>query len=94
MAVAMVLLAFTFGATIAWRLETRRPLVLPLWLAISRGLSFLALAAFIVVSTDPPSRIFTIDPLWWNVMEALIVMAAVATFGLEIRHALLRRGPA
>jgi hypothetical protein len=84
-------MAFVLGALTAWRLEGRRPLVAPLWLVITRNLAFIALAAFIVVAMDPPSRIAGIDPLWWNGIKALILVGAVVALLMEVRHALRER---
>lgn len=91
---AWTMMAFTLGATIAWRLEGRRPLMQPFWLVIARNLSFVAMAVFIVVTSEPPSRIFTIEPFWWNAMEIFILGSAIAAFVLELRHALRNRQPA
>lgn len=88
---AWTLMAFALGAGIAWRLEGRRPLVQPFWLMIVRNMAFIAMAAFIVVTSEPPTRIFSVDPLWWHAMDAVILGGALAVFVLELRHALRNR---
>jgi hypothetical protein len=88
---AWTLMAFTLGALITWRLEGRRPLVQPFWLLIVRNVSFVAMAASVVVTSEPPSRIVTIDPLWWTAMEIVILGGALTVFVLEVRHHLRNR---
>jgi len=88
---ALVLLAFTLGATVAWRLEARPPLVTPLWLVLIRNVSSLVLVAYLVVTSEPPSGVITVDPLWWSVLEGFMVVASLVAFLLELRHALRSR---
>ena len=88
---ALILLAFTLGATVAWRLEARPPLVTPLWLVIIRNVSWLVLVAYLVVTSEPPTGVITVDPLWWSVLEGIMVVASLAVFFLELRHALRSR---
>jgi hypothetical protein len=90
LAIALLLLAFTLGAVIAWRLEGRDQSVLPLWLVITRNVSWLALVAYLVAG-DPPTGVVSVDPLAWAVIEALMVIASLVVFGLELRHTLAHR---
>ena len=90
--VAVLLLAFTLGATIAWRLEGRRPLVAPLWLVITRNISVIMLAISVVTTSERPSSdVMTIDPLWWNLMNAVILIGPLVVFALELRYKLRDR---
>ena len=89
--VALALLMFTLGALVAWRLEGRRPLEYPLWLAVTRNVSWIAIAAYVVVSGEPPTGIVTIDPFWWNLMEAVIIVGSLAILPLEVIQILRRR---
>jgi hypothetical protein len=91
--VALLLLAFTLGAVISWRLEGRQRRVLPLWLVITQNVSWLALVAYLVTG-EPPSGVITIDPLMWNVGAAAIIVASLLAFALEVRHSLSTRLPA
>lgn len=93
LAVALLLMAFALGAIITWRLEARQRRLPPLWLVITRNVSWLALVAYIA-TLDPPSGIITIDALWWNVMKAAIVLGSLFVFALEVRHTLTNRVPA
>ena len=92
--IALVLLAFSWGATVAWRLETRRPLVSPLWLVITRNTSWVVFVAYLVVTGEPPTGIVAVEPLIWNLLETFMVVAALAVFVLELRHTLRNREPA
>jgi hypothetical protein len=91
LAVALALLMFTLGAVVAWRLEGRRPLEAPLWLVVTRNVNWLALVAYLVVSGEPPTRILDIDPLWWHLLEAAMVVGSLVIFALDVRHTLRRR---
>ncbi|HEX2766394.1 MAG TPA: hypothetical protein VHR55_07155 [Candidatus Limnocylindria bacterium] len=91
LAVAMALMAFTLGASVAVRLEGRRPLTLPPWLAVTRGVTFLVWTLFIVVTVDPPSGVIAIDALWWNALKAVLLLLAVVALPLEVREARRRR---
>ena len=93
LAFALLLMAFTLGAIITWRLEARQRRLLPLWLVVTQNVSWLALVAYIA-TLDPPSGVITIDALWWNVMKAAIVLGSVVAFALEARHTLTNRVPA
>ena len=90
---ALLMLAFTLGATIAWRLEGRRPLVAPLWLVVCRNVSWMAMVASTVVNGEPPSRIFAIDPLWWNLGEAAMVVLSIVIFVVDVGQSLRNRQP-
>ena len=92
--VALLLISFTLGATVMWSLEgtdRRQP---PLWLVVIRNVSQIALVAYLVISGEPPTGIITIDPFWWSLMEAFLVVATLVIFPLEIRERLRRREPA
>ena len=89
--VGATLTVFTIGASVAWRLEGRRPLVPPLWLVVARGLSSLVWALYILVALDAPSGIAAIDPFWWTLLKALPSAAAVFVLVVEVRQALGRR---
>lgn len=90
--IALLLLAFTLGASIAWRLEGRRPLVAPLWLVITRNISVIMLAISVVTTSERPSSdVMRIDPLWWNLMNAVILIGPLVVFALELRHKLRDR---
>ena len=88
--VALMLISFTLGATVMWRLEGRDRRVPPLWLVIVRHASQIALVAYLVISSDPPTGVVTIDPFWWNLLEAFLVFATLAIIPLEIRQQLRR----
>jgi len=89
--VALMLISFTLGATVMWSLEGRDRRQPPLWLVITRNVSQIVLVAYLVISGDPPTGIITIDPFWWNLLEAFMVVATLAIFPLEIRQRLRRR---
>jgi hypothetical protein len=74
-----------------WSLEGRDRRLPPLWLVITRNVAQIALVAYLVVSGDPPTGIITIDPFWWNLLEAFMVVATLAILPLEIRQRLRRR---
>jgi hypothetical protein len=84
---SLALTAFTLGAVVAWRLEERRPVVAPFWLVVTRNVSWMAWVIYILVAVDPPSRIFTVDPLWWSLIEAAMVVGLIVVFVLDVRHA-------
>lgn len=88
--VALLLMAFTLGAIITWRLEARQRRVLPLWLVITKNVSWLAVLAYIA-TLDPPSGVITIDALWWNAMKVAIAVGAIVAFAIEVRHTLTTR---
>ena len=88
--VALLLMAFTLGAIVTWRLEVRQRRALPLWLVITQHVSWLALVAYIV-TLDPPVGLITIDALWWNVMKLAMMIGSIVAFALEVRQALLHR---
>jgi hypothetical protein len=88
---AMVLLAFTLGAAVAWRLEGRRPLIAPIWLIVARNLSFIAWTMYIALTVDLPSRIIAIDPPWWNTIKTLLIVSAIVALPIELRSALRGR---
>ena len=88
--VALMLISFTFGATVMWSLEGRDRRMPPLWLVIVRHVSQIALVAYLVISSDPPTGVITIDPLWWNLLEAFMVVATLVIIPLEIRQRLRR----
>lgn len=88
--VALMLISFTLGATVMWSLEGRDRRMPPLWLVIVRHASQIALVAYIVVATDPPTGVVTIDPFWWNLLKAFMVVATLAIVPLEIRQRLRR----
>jgi hypothetical protein len=89
--VALLLISFTLGATVMWSLEGRDRRQPPLWLVVTRNVSQIALVAYLVISGDPPTGIVTIDPFWWNLLEAFMVVATLAIFPLEVRQRLRRR---
>ena len=91
--VALLLMAFTLGAIITWRLEGRQQRVLPLWLIITRNVSWLALVAYIVAG-DPPSGVITISPLVWNLGAVAIVVLSLVIFAVELCQGLLNSVPA
>lgn len=90
LAIALLLLAFTLGAVIAWRLEGRERRTLPMWLVVTQHTSWLALVAYIATG-DPPAGVMAIDAAWWNLMKLAIVIGSIAVFALEIRHTLRSR---
>ena len=92
--VALMLVSFTLGAVVMWRLEGRDRIVPPIWLVIARHVSQIALVAYLVIANDPPTGIVTIDPLWWALLEAFMVVATLAIVPLEIRQRLRSRKPA
>jgi hypothetical protein len=57
------------------------------------GLVIFAVGA-LVIANDPPTGIVTIDPLWWSLLEAFMVVATLAVISLEIRQHLRSRRPA
>ena len=89
--VAWGMLAFSFGAVIAWRLEGRRPLVAPLWIVVARNLAWIAWALYVAVALDAPKATVTIDPLWWNLAKAFVLAASLLVFVIEVRNALRDR---
>jgi hypothetical protein len=89
--VALMLISFTLGATVMWSWEGRDRRWPPLWLVITRHVSQIALVAYLVVSGDPPTGVITIDPFWWNLLEAFLVVASLVIFPLEIRQRLRYR---
>ena len=89
--VALMLLSFTLGAVVMWRLEGRDRRLPPLWLVLTRNVSQIAVVAYLVVIGDPPTGVITIDPFWWNLLETFMVVATLAIFPLEVRQLLLRR---
>jgi hypothetical protein len=88
--VALMLIGFTLGASVMWSREGRDRRQPPLWLVITRNVSQIALVAYLVVSGDPPTGVITIDPFWWSLLEAFMVVATLAIFPLEIRGRLRR----
>jgi hypothetical protein len=88
---AWTFMAFTIGAAVTWRLEGRRPLVQPFWLSMVRHAAFIAMTAFIVMMAEPPSRIVTVDPFWWNAMEVVVLGVAIGAAGFELVQALRQR---
>jgi len=92
--VALMLISFMLGATVMWSLEGRDRRMPPLWLVIVRHVSQIALVAYLVISSDPPTGVVTIDPLWWNLLEGFLVVATIAIIPLEIRQQLRRRSTA
>lgn len=91
---ALMLVSFTLGAVVMWRLEGRDRRVPPLWLVIARHLSQIALVAYLVIANDPPTGVVTIDPFWWNLLEAFMVVATLVIIPLEIRQRLRRHSTA
>ena len=85
------LMAFTLGAIVAWRLEGRRPLVPPLWLVVTRNVTFVVWTLYVLVALRAPSGMITIDPFWWTVLKVLPFVAAVVVFPFEVRSVLRRR---
>ena len=80
------LLAFTLGASVAHRLEGRRPLVQPPWLVVLGSLTFVFAAVSVVLTTDRPTGVVTIDPFWWTAMDAVILGAAIVASVVRLRH--------
>ena len=89
--VSLMLVSFTIGAAVMWSLEGRDRRRPPLWLVVTRHVSQIALVAYLVISGEPPAGVITIDPLWWSLLEALMVVATLADVPLEIRQHLRRR---
>jgi hypothetical protein len=89
---ALMLISFTLGALVMWSMEGRDRRQPPLWLVVTRHVAQIALVAFVVVSSEPPTGVVTIDPFWWNLLEAFLVVATLALVPLEIRQHLRRRG--
>jgi hypothetical protein len=89
--VALLLISFTLGATVMWSLEARDRRQPPLWLVVTRNVSQISLVAYLVISGDPPTGIVTIDPFWWSLLEAFMVVTTLVIFPLEIRQRLRRR---
>lgn len=89
--VALMLFSFTLGATVMWSLQGRDRRMPPLWLVIVRHVSQIALVAYIVISNDPPTGVVTIDPFWWNLLEAFMVVATLAIIPVEIFQRLRRK---
>ncbi len=92
--VALMLVSFAFGAAVMWSLEGRDRRPQPLWLVVARHVSQIALVAFLVISNDPPTGVVTVDPFWWNFLEAFMVVATLALIPIEIRQRLHHGDPA
>jgi len=88
--VALMLISFTLGATVMWSLEGRDRRMPPLWLVTVRHVSQIAPRPYLVISSDPPTGVITIDPFWWNLLEAFMVVATLLIIPLEIRQRLRR----
>jgi hypothetical protein len=78
------LAAFTLGAGIAHRLEGRTPLTQPAWLVSLTVVTFVVVAVSVVVATDRPTGVITIDPFWWTVMDVLILGSALLAAALRL----------
>ena len=57
--VALMLISFTLGAAVMWSLEGRDRRMPPLWLVIVRHASQIALVAYLVIASDPPTGVVT-----------------------------------
>ena len=89
--VALMLISFTLGATVMWSWEGKDRRQPPLWLVVTRHVAQIALVAYLVVSGEPPIGVISIDPFWWSLLEAFMLVASLTIFPLEIRQRLRSR---
>lgn len=80
------LVAFTLGALLAYRLEGRRPLAQPRWLVLLNVLTFDVMAVSVVVTSDRPTGLITIDAFWWTALHVVILGSALLLTALQIRE--------